>query len=143
MNKDLNHLKLLGIFHTVWGILAILFGLLFGIVYIAIGANSSLEISGNLRPETAHQIFQVVGLVALVLSSIYGILMIIAGGKLRKQRSYGFCFFVSILDLFGFPSIVLGIFALMVLVRPTVKDLFKAGGVRPPVTTARTVLPVA
>jgi hypothetical protein len=143
MNKDLNHLKLLGIFHTVWGILAILFGLLFGIVYIAIGANSSLEISGNLRPETAHQIFQVVGLVALVLSSIYGILMIIAGGKLRKQRSYGFCFFVSILDLFGFPSIVLGIFTLMVLVRPTVKDLFKAGGVRPPVTTARTVLPVA
>jgi hypothetical protein len=143
MNKDLNHLKLLGIFHTVWGILAILFGLLFGIVYIAIGVNSSLEISGNLRPETAHQIFQVVGLVALVLSSIYGILMIIAGGKLRKQRSYGFCFFVSILDLFGFPSIVLGIFTLMVLVRPTVKDLFKAGGVRPPVTTARTVLPVA
>ena len=143
MNKDLNHLKLLGIFHTIWGALAILFGLLFGILYIAIGANSSLEISGNLPPETAHQIFQVVGLVALVLSSIYGILMIVAGGKLRKQRSYKFCFFVSILDLFGFPSIVLGIFTLMVLLRPTVKDLFKASGALPPGTSARTVLPVA
>ena len=63
MNKDLNHLKLLGIFHTIWGVLAILFGLLFGILYIAIGANSSLEISGNLPPEIAHQIFQVVGIV--------------------------------------------------------------------------------
>ena len=38
MNKDLDHLKLLGILHTIWGILTILFGLLFGIMYIGIGA---------------------------------------------------------------------------------------------------------
>ena len=58
--------------------------------------------------------------------------MIMAGGKLRKQRAHGFCFFVSILDLFGFPSLVLGIFTLIVLIRPTVKELFQGGGPCPP-----------
>jgi len=65
------------------------------------------------------------------------------GGMLRKQRGYGFCFFISILDLFGFPSIVLGIFTLIVLIRPTVKQLFKGGGALPPITTHQTVSPIA
>jgi hypothetical protein len=143
MNKDLNHLKLLGTLHITWGVLAILFGLLFGIIYVAIGANTSVEISGNISPNAAHEIFLVIGIAAVVLSSIYGILMIMAGGMLRKHRGYGFCFFVSILDLLGFPSLILGIFTLIVLVRPTVKELFKGGGALPPVTTAQTVSRVA
>jgi hypothetical protein len=143
MNKDLDHLKLLGIFHTVWGVLAILFGLAFGTLYIALGANANLEISGNLSPGTAHEIFIVAGIAAIALSLVYGILMIVAGGMLRKQRGYGFCFFVSILDLFGFPSLILGIFTLIVLVRPTVKGLFKGGGALPPVTVTETVSRVA
>jgi hypothetical protein len=143
MNKDLDHLKLLGIFHTVWGVLAILFGLAFGTLYIALGANANLEISGNLSPGTAHEIFIVAGIAAIALSLVYGILMMVAGGMLRKQRGYGFCFFVSILDLFGFPSLILGIFTLIVLVRPTVKELFKGGGALPPVTVTETVSRVA
>ena len=143
MNKDLDHLKLLGIFHTILGVLAILFGLAFGILYIALGANPNLEVSGNLSPSNARELLIVVGIVVLVLSSTYGILMIIAGGMLRKHRGYGFCFFVSILDLLGFPSLILGIFTLIVLVRPTVKELFKGGGALPPVTTAQTVSRVA
>jgi hypothetical protein len=139
MNKDLSHLKLLGVLHTIWGVLAILFGLAFGILYIALGANANVEISGNLSPGTAHEIFMVVGIVVIVLSSIYGILMMVAGGMLRKQRGYGFCFFVSILDLLSFPGIVLGIFTLIVLLRPTVKELFKGGGALPPVIAAQTV----
>jgi hypothetical protein len=143
MNKDLNHLKLLGILHTVWGILAILCGLLFGIMFIVLGANPSVEISGNMSPEAAHGFFMLVGAVAVGLSSIYGILMLVAGGKLRKQRGYGFCFFVAILDLFGFPGIILGIFTLIVLLRPTVKQLFKGGAPLPPITPAQVVSPVA
>lgn len=143
MNKDLNHLKILGIIHTVWGVLAILCGLVFGILFIALGANPNVEISGNLSPSDAHQLFLRLGIVAIVLTSIYGILMMMAGGMLRKQRGYGFCFFISILDLFGFPIIVLGVFTLIVLIRPTVKQLFKKGGALPPVITAPTVWPIA
>jgi hypothetical protein len=142
MNKDIDHLKLLGILHTIWGVLAILFGLLFGIMYIGIGAaaaaspNTTSEETG-MPAGTFAGIFIVLGIVFLVLAVIYGILMIMAGSKLRQQRGYGFCFFVSILDLLGFPSIILGIFTLIVLNRPTVKELFK-GGVLPPGATAQT-----
>jgi len=136
MNKDLDHLKILGILHTIWGVLAILFGLLFGIMYIGIGAaaaaspNSTTDDSG-MSSGAFGGIFIVVGIVFLVAAVIYGILMIMAGGKLRKQRGYGFCFFVAILDLLGFPSIILGIFTLIVLNRPTVKELFKGGAIPP------------
>jgi hypothetical protein len=143
MNKDIDHLKLLGVFHIIWGVLSILFGLAFGILYIALGAMPNVKISGNLPPGTAQQVFMVIGVVVMVLSLIYGIMMIIAGGMFRKQRGYGFCFFISILDLFGFPGLVLGIFALIVLVRPTVKELFKGGGVLPSGTSPQTVSRVA
>jgi hypothetical protein len=136
MNKDLDHLKILGILHTIWGILAILFGLLFGIMYIGIGAaaaaspNSTTEDTG-MSSGTFGGIFIVIGIVFLGAAAIYGILLIMAGGKLRKQRGYGFCFFVAILDLLGFPSIILGIFTLIVLNRSTVKELFKGGAIPP------------
>jgi hypothetical protein len=131
MNKDLDQLKLLGILHTIWGVLAILFGLLFGILYIGIGAAAAASPSSTTEDQMSSGavggIFIVLGIVFLVAALIYGILMLIAGGKLRKQRGYGFCFFVAIVDLLGFPSIILGIFTLIVLSRPTVKELFRGG----------------
>jgi hypothetical protein len=78
MNKDLDHLKLLGILHTVWGILAILFGLLFGIMYIGLGAaaaaspNTTTDDSG-LSSGAFGGIFIVLGVVFLVAAVIYGI----------------------------------------------------------------------
>ena len=142
MNKDLDHLKLLGIFHIIWGALAIFFGLGFGLLYIVLASVGTMEVSGNVTPETARQVLVVLGIVAIVLSSIYGIVVIMAGGKLRKQRGYRFCFFVSILDLLSFPGIVLGIFTLIVLMRPTVKELFKGYGALPPLQPVQIVSPV-
>jgi ABC-type phosphate transport system permease subunit len=146
MNKDLDHLKLLGILHTVWGILSIVLGLIFGLIYIGIGAstmaspNSFSEDSG-ISASAFGGIFIGVGIVALIVALIYGILLMMAGGKLRKQQGYGFCFFVAILDLLGFPSIILGIFTLIVLNRPTVKALFKGGSI--PGSTAQAIPPAA
>jgi ABC-type phosphate transport system permease subunit len=146
MNKDLDHLKLLGILHIVWGILSILLGLIFGLIYVGIGAsaiaspNNYSEDSG-ISAGAVGGIFIGVGIVALVVALIYGILIIMAGGKLRKQRGYGFCFFVAIVDLLGFPSIILGIFTLIVLSRPTVKALFKGGSV--PGSAAQAIPPAA
>jgi hypothetical protein len=142
MNKDLDHLKLLGIFHIIWGVLAILFGSGFGLLYIVLASVGTMEVSGNTNPETARQILVVFGIVAIVLSSIYGIVVIMAGSKLRKQRGYRFCFFVSILDLLSFPGLVLGIFTLIVLVRPTVKELFKGHGALPPLQPVQVVSPI-
>ena len=143
MNKDLDHLKLLGILHTIWGALAIVGGSLFGLLYIVLASGGNMEVSGNLSPEAARGIFFGIGIVAVVSTAIYGILLIIAGGKLRKQRAYGFCFFVGILDLLTFPGIVLGIFTLIVLMRPTVKELFKGHDTPPSLKSAQATSPVA
>jgi hypothetical protein len=142
MNKDLDQLKLLGILHIVWGVLAILFGILFGVLYIGIGAAAAASPNSTAEDQMSSGavggIFIVLGIVFLIAAVIYGILMLMAGGKLRKQRAYGFCFFMAIVDLLGFPSIILGIFTLIVLSRPTVKTLFR-GGVVPPGAAAETV----
>jgi hypothetical protein len=81
MNKDLDHLKLLGIIHTIWGVLAILGGLLFGLLYIVLASAGNMEVSGNVTPETAREIFVGIGIVAIVLSAIYGIVVMIAGSS--------------------------------------------------------------
>jgi hypothetical protein len=143
MNKDLDHLKLLGILHTIWGLLVILGGLLFGLLYIVLASAGNMEVSGNVSPETARGIFLGIGIAAIVLSTIYGIVAMIAGGKLRKQRAYGLCFFIGILDLLSFPGIVLGIFTLIVLMRPTVKELFKGRSASPSLIPAQTASPTA
>jgi hypothetical protein len=143
MNKDLDHLKRLGILHTIWGALAIVGGSLFGLLYIVLASSGNMEVSGSLSPEAARGIFFGIGIVAIVSTAIYGILLIIAGGKLRKQRAYGFCFFVGILDLLTFPGIVLGIFTLIVLMRPTVKELFKGHGAPPSLKSPQATSPVA
>lgn len=142
MNKDLDHLKLLGTLHTIWGVLAILGGLLFGLLYIVLASAGNMEVSGNVTPETARGIFVGIGIVAIVVSAIYGIVVMIAGSKLRKQRAYGFCFFIGILDLLSFPGIVLGIFTLIVLMRPTVKELFRGHGASPSLKPAQSASPV-
>src|SRR5260370_39975698 len=97
MNKDLNHLKVLGIIHTIWGVLAILFGLVFGLLFVAVCASPNVVISGNLSPSDAHQLFLWIGIVVSVLTSIYVILRMLAGGILRKQRGYGFCSWITML----------------------------------------------
>jgi hypothetical protein len=91
----------------------------------------------NRRAEISSRAYS--GIVAIVLSSIYGIVVIMAGSTLRKQRGYRFCFFVSILDLLSFPGLVLGIFTLIVLMRRTVKELFKGHGALPPLQLVQVV----
>jgi hypothetical protein len=132
MDKDLEHLKLLGIFHYIWGALSLLGGLAVGAYFAVIGfvllssPPSSSDDSG--AQSTVGSIMIGVGIFLLVLLVIYGILVLMAGGKYRKhQGGYWFCFVLAIVTLVigGIPGIILGIFALIVLGRASVKALFK------------------
>jgi hypothetical protein len=132
MDKDLEHLKLLGIFHYIWGALACLSGLL-GLAYLFIGIavmmsppNSSDD---STSPAVAGAILIGLGIVLFLVCEIYGIVTIIVGGKYRKHRGgYWFCFVLAIITLLSFPiGTILGIFSLIVLNRPSVKALFQGG----------------
>jgi hypothetical protein len=134
MEKDLEHLKLLGIFHYIWGALSLIGGLFLGAYFVVIGvvlmtnpsATSSTEESGSAGVVGGVMIG--IGVVAFLIVVVYGILTLMAGGKYRKhQGGYWFLFILAIITLIigGIPGIVLGIFSLIVLGRPSVKALIK------------------
>ena len=134
MEKDLEHLKLLGIFHYIWGALSLLGGIVIGGYFLVIGiilmnnppTSTSSEDSGTAS--MAGGILIGVGIVLFFIVVVYGILTLMAGGKYRKhQGGYWFCFILAIVTLVigGIPGIVLGIFSLIVLSRDSVKALFR------------------
>jgi uncharacterized membrane protein len=134
MEKDLEHLKLLGIFHYIWGALSLIGGLFLGAYFVVIGvvlmtnpsATSSTEESGSAG--VVGGVMIAIGVVAFLIVVVYGILTLMAGGKYRKhQGGYWFLFILAIITLIigGIPGIVLGIFSLIVLGRPSVKALIK------------------
>ena len=134
MEKDLEHLKLLGIFHYIWGVLSMIGALFIGGYFLVIGivlmSNPSTSTSTE-DPGTASMVGGIligVGVVLFLIVVVYGILTLMAGGKYRKhQGGYWFCFILAIVTLVVgvIPGIVLGIFSLMVLSRESVKTLFK------------------
>jgi hypothetical protein len=134
MEKDLEHLKLLGIFHYIWGALSLIGGLFLGAYFVVIGvvlmtsppSSSSTEESGSTS--IAGGVVIGIGVVVFLIVVVYGVLTLMAGGKYRKhQGGYWFLFILAIITLVigGIPGIVLGIFSLIVLSRPAVKALFK------------------
>ena len=132
MDKDLEHLKLLGIFHYIWGALSILGGLATGVYCLIMGfvflaaPSSSSEDAGS--QSVVGGVVIGIGIVLLLVIVIYGILVLMAAGKYRKhQGGYMFCFILAIITLVigGIPGIVLGIFSLIVLSRASVKALFQ------------------
>jgi hypothetical protein len=134
MEKDLEHLKLLGIFHYIWGALSLIGGICIGAYFLVIGivlmnnppTSTSTEDSGTTS--MVGGIMIAVGVVLFLIVVVYGILTLMAGGKYRKhQGGYWFCFILAIVTLVigGIPGIVLGIFSLIVLGRDSVKTLFR------------------
>ena len=134
MEKDLEHLKLLGIFHYIWGALSLIGGIFIGGYFLVIGiilmnnppTSTSSEDSGTAG--AVGGILIAVGVVLFLVVVVYGILTLMAGGKYRKhQGGYWFCFILAIVTLVigGIPGIVLGIFSLIVLSRESVKALFR------------------
>jgi hypothetical protein len=134
MEKDLAHLKLLGIFHYIWGALSLIGAICIGAYFVVIGIvvmNNPQSLSSSDDSGTAGMIGGIMigaGVVLFLIVVVYGILTLMAGGKYRKhQGGYWFCFILAIVTLVigGIPGIALGIFSLIVLSRESVKAVFK------------------
>lgn len=130
-NKDMEHLKMLAIGHYVLGGLTGLFGL-FPLIYVLIGA---VFIAAPPRgrpgdpppPEALGWIFVVIGVVASLVIWAFAFGTIYAGRQLTKLQKYTFCLIMAGFNCMMFMPIgtVLGVFTLIVLLRDSVKQLFK------------------
>ncbi len=127
IDRDLDHLRLLAIFHYVWAALVAL-TCLFYVVSMFIGG--ALIVGGAASKEGGDAavvggfLIAVYGLV-LVLSIAYGICVFLAGRNLQRQRSRIFCMVIAALTCLSIPlGTVLGVFTLVVLSRDSVRARF-------------------
>ena len=136
MNKDLDQLRLLSIFHYVLAGLCI-FPLLYGVFYMVIGIFAGAMIAS--APNTNDSgppavlfggIFVIIGLFIVIVSLTIGFLIFKSGRNLSKQTGYTFCFVIACISCVFMPfGTILGIFTLIVLSRDTVKAIFNGQNV--------------
>ncbi len=130
MNQDLEHLRLLSIFHYVVAGLASLFAL-FPLLHLVLGIG--LATGGFGEPQTAET--RLVGCFFIAFSVAWiacglalAVCLVLAGRDLALRRRYTFCLVIAAIACAFMPfGTVLGIFTLLVLMRPSVKELFEPG----------------
>ena len=129
VNSDLHYLNLLSIFHYVLGGMKFLFGF-FPIIYVVIGMVMLLvpEKHGG-HEEFPNVLFgglmAAFGLGFTVVTWVMAVMMIIAGQKLSRHKSYMFCMVIACIECLSMPfGTILGVFTIILLSRPSVKELF-------------------
>jgi hypothetical protein len=129
MSKDEEQLRLLSIFYFIWGGLSAL-GILLGLFYVGIGMAMATGAipppqGGEAPPPAVGWMLVGFGAVIGVFSLLYSIGLIIAGRRLRQQRSYVLCMVMAGISCINVPiGTVLGIFTFVLLGRESVKALF-------------------
>ncbi|MDA0267936.1 MAG: hypothetical protein O2890_08330 [Cyanobacteria bacterium] len=124
------HLRLLSIFHYVWGGVTLATALL-ALPHIGMGlwALQSPELfesgDGDMPAEVFGWMFLGFGLFFLALGLLYGLVVIGSGRCLAKRKGYWFSFVVACVECLMVPiGTVLGVFTLITLSKDTVKALY-------------------
>lgn len=126
MSQDTEHLKLLAIFHYVVAGLAAIFSC-FPIIHLAVGL---AMVTGYI--EDADPAAQWVGWAFVIFATgfilcgwAFSVAVFLAGRALAKRTRYKFCLVMAGIEcMFTPPGTVLGVFTIVVLMRPSVKQLF-------------------
>jgi hypothetical protein len=128
-NDDEQYLKLLSIFHYVVGGIAGLFAC-FPIIHLVVGIGiliSSLTHSSQGGPPAFFGLFFVVIAGSFILFGwAFAICIILAGRFISKRKNHMFCLVMAGVECIFTPfGTVLGVFTIITLIHPSVKELFK------------------
>jgi hypothetical protein len=137
VDQDFQHLRLLSIFHyVVGGILALLACL--PLLYLAVGVlmlTSPRAFGPPAQGPPPFFAWFMIGMGAFFSLAGWALAgcMIAAGWNLAGFRHYMFCLVVACVECAWTPfGTVLGVLTIVVLARPSVKELFDSGPSRPP-----------
>ena len=129
MNQDEEHLKLLSIFHYVVGGIAALFAffpifhLVFGLAMIF--ASAALDAKGQGPPAFLGWFFVIFAAMLIAAGLIFAAFVATTGYFLGKRRHHLFCLVMGGVECLFMPfGTVLGVFTIIVLIRPSVKQIF-------------------
>lgn len=130
MDKDLEYLRMLSIGFYVQAALSALFACI-PIIHVSMGA---ALVSGGFAGATGPTVlfgwfFVVIGLIAITLGWAYAICMFLAGQYLASHRNYTFCFVMAVISCMFAPiGTLLGVFAVVLLLRDPAKEAFGSSG---------------
>ncbi|MBX9788051.1 MAG: hypothetical protein K2Y37_03985 [Pirellulales bacterium] len=136
---DLEHLRWLSIGHYVLSLLLVLAGCC-GVFYLGLGVTAMVNPALLDEPEGAEStfmggMFAVLGVAFMLFAWCMSVALYLTGRWLTAHRRWMFCVVVScVIMLFQPLGTILGIFTLIVLLRPSVKVLFQ--GMPPTAVTA-------
>ena len=126
-NQDLEHLRLLSIFHFVLaGLLALASA--FPLIYLAIGvaAWSGEFGSGHREDQFMGSLFVSFGALGFLCALGLATAVFLAGRYLRDRRRRTYCLVVAGAECIFSPlGTVLGIFTILILVKDGVRELFE------------------
>lgn len=126
-SDDLNHLRWLSIAHYIYaGFIAV--SSLFALIFIAFGifAGSISQGPNDPSPQVMRWIFTGVGLVVLVFGLGIATLFFFVARNIARRRHHTYCVVMSGIACLSVPiGTLLGVFTLIVLLRPSVKPLFE------------------
>ena len=125
--QDVEHLRLLRIGFLVWGGLSVLFAL-FPLIHVTLGTAllaGGLAGEGEGDPALVGVMFILIGGFLSLLFAVIAALELYAARCLRERRRRTFCIVAAGVTCLGFPiGTILGVFAIMVLTRPSVAAMF-------------------
>lgn len=130
INRDEDHLRLLTIFHYVCAGLAALFACI-PVIYLVLGlvmifAPNVFGPGKDQPPKFVGLLFVGFAAVFIVLGWSFAALLAWAGRCLAQRKHHTFCFVMAcVACLFQPFGVVLGVFTIIVLLRPSVKRLFE------------------
>jgi hypothetical protein len=134
--RDASHLNTLAVLHYVWGGLILLFSPL-GLLYVGIGI--ALLFSKN-EAAFVGILMSLLGLVMTAMIVAMGVLNILSGRGMRQRRRQVLSIVMAALNCMSFPlGTALGVFTLIVVLRPSVKAMYDANK---PTTPFPTGIPV-
>lgn len=133
INQDEEHLRLLRVFHFVCAGLAAFFACI-PIFHLIIGLVMLLapQIFGSARnqpPAFIGLFFVIIASVFILMGWTFAALLALVGRNLGRRKHYTFCFAMACVACMFAPfGTVLGVFTIIVLLRPGVKMLFDQPG---------------
>jgi len=128
-NDDEQYLKLLSIFHYIVGGIAGLFAC-FPIIHFVVGLgiliSSFTQSSQNGGPPALiGLIFTLFAGGFILFGWAFAICIILGGRFISKRKNYMFCMVMAGIECIFTPfGTVLGVFTIIILIRPSVKELF-------------------
>jgi hypothetical protein len=129
MNQDLEHLRLLSIFHCVAAAMAALVACI-PFLHLFMGLALATGALGDTDPEARPVgiVIMIIALGFIFIGWVLAALMVFAGRSLAQRKRYTFCLVMGGIECLFMPvGTVLGVFTIIVLVRDSVKELFVSG----------------